>query len=75
MENFNPEFSPFLNSNFFFFFLISNNLFFKTGHYIQDCPTNGDPNFNFQRKPQTYHGIPKTFLETGETGTTPKPNE
>lgn len=32
-----------------------------SGHYIQHCPTNGDPNFDIKRvKPPT--GIPKSML-------------
>ncbi|KAF1984383.1 DWNN-domain-containing protein [Aulographum hederae CBS 113979] len=37
----------------------------KKGHFIQDCPTNGDPNhvkFNVKRTT----GIPKSFLQTVE---------
>lgn len=35
--------------------------FHLAGHYIQHCPTNGDPNFDIKRvKPPT--GIPKSML-------------
>ncbi|KAL0482800.1 E3 ubiquitin-protein ligase [Acrasis kona] len=41
----------------------------KPGHFIQHCPTNGDPRFNIKtvRKPT---GIPRSFLRqvTGEEG-------
>lgn len=34
---------------------------FYLGHFIQHCPTNGDPNFDIKRvKPPT--GIPKSML-------------
>jgi E3 ubiquitin-protein ligase RBBP6 len=35
--------------------------FLSSGHYIQHCPTNGDPKFDIKRvKPPT--GIPKSML-------------
>lgn len=35
--------------------------FSDSGHFIQHCPTNGDPNYNIKRpKPPT--GIPKSML-------------
>lgn len=34
---------------------------FQSGHFIQHCPTNGDPNYDIKRvKPPT--GIPKSML-------------
>lgn len=34
----------------------------KSGHFIQDCPTNGDPNFNI-KKVKRANGIPTSFLQ------------
>jgi len=34
----------------------------QTGHYIQNCPTNGDPRFNL-KKVKKATGIPKSFLK------------
>lgn len=35
--------------------------FLYSGHFIQHCPTNGDPNYDIKRvKPPT--GIPKSML-------------
>lgn len=44
----------------------------KGGHYIQHCPTNGDPKFNI-KKPKRPIGIPRDFLKpaaapTGQGG-------
>ncbi|KAJ4831593.1 hypothetical protein Tsubulata_015277 [Turnera subulata] len=37
------------------------------GHFIQHCPTNGDPNYDIRRvKPPT--GIPKSMLQTAPDG-------
>lgn len=57
--------------------------FFPAGHFIQHCPTNGDPNFDIRRvKPAT--GIPKSMLVATPDGSyamasglaaTLKPNE
>ncbi|CAM9795436.1 unnamed protein product, partial [Phaeothamnion confervicola] len=33
----------------------------KPGHYIRDCPTNGDPTFDNARVKRV-HGVPKNFL-------------
>ncbi|KAK9450057.1 DWNN domain-containing protein [Limtongia smithiae] len=35
----------------------------KKGHWIQACPTNSDPNFEYRRLKRTT-GIPKSFLKT-----------
>ena len=39
----------------------------QPGHYIYDCPTNGDPAFNHP-KPHTQHGVPMKFLKVGQDG-------
>lgn len=47
----------------------------QPGHFIYDCPTNGDPTFNHSR-PTTQHGVPMKFLKTGQDGQKEyKPNE
>jgi hypothetical protein len=49
----------------------------QSGHFIYDCPTNGDPAFNFNRKvqPQMNLGIPKIFLKPNAVGYEYQPNE
>ena len=41
----------------------------KSGHYIQNCPTNGDPKYDIKKIPKAT-GIPKSFLKLVED---PKP--
>lgn len=44
-----------------FMFLKKLTVWNVSGHFIQHCPTNGDPNFDIKRvKPPT--GIPKSML-------------
>lgn len=38
------------------------------GHFIYECPTNGDPAYNVQRKTLTMHGVPKSFLTPSDNG-------
>jgi len=48
----------------------------QPGHFIYDCPTNGDPNFNVQKRPrETWYGVPKSFLAQNGTGFEFRPNE
>jgi len=48
----------------------------QQGHFIGDCPTQGDPNFAV-RRPITNYGVPKSFLALSANGKTLefKPNE
>ncbi len=41
----------------------------ETGHYIKECPTNDDPNFESKPRLKRTTGIPRSFLKTVE-----KPN-
>ena len=41
----------------------------ETGHYIKECPTNDDPNFETKPRLKRTTGIPRSFLKTVE-----KPN-
>jgi E3 ubiquitin-protein ligase RBBP6 len=47
--------------------------FLCSGHFIQHCPTNGDPNYDIKRvKPPT--GIPKSMLIATSDGSYALPN-
>ena len=45
------------------------NLIFLSGHWIQDCPTNGDPNYENKPRFKRTTGIPKSFLKTVDATT------
>lgn len=49
-------------------FTIFNNLI-DIGHWIQDCPTNGDPEFENKPRFKRTTGIPKSFLKTVDAAT------
>eukprot|EP01104_Vermistella_antarctica_P004298 TRINITY_DN1477_c0_g1_i1.p1 TRINITY_DN1477_c0_g1~~TRINITY_DN1477_c0_g1_i1.p1 ORF type:complete len:349 (+),score=79.83 TRINITY_DN1477_c0_g1_i1:579-1625(+) len=42
----------------------------QPGHFISDCPTNGDPSFDFQRVRKTT-GIPRSFLKEVDPNSVP----
>jgi protein MPE1 len=44
------------------------------GHFIQDCPTNGDTTFDRPKVKRTT-GIPKSFLKEIDTGTQGFPSD
>ncbi|WZY88053.1 hypothetical protein YC2023_044788 [Brassica napus] len=47
---------------------------YVSGHFIQSCSTNGDPNYDVKRiKPHT--GIPKSMLAASGAVAVLKPNE
>ncbi|KAF8082682.1 hypothetical protein N665_0812s0012 [Sinapis alba] len=55
-------------------FVGSASVFFYSGHFIQHCPTNGDPNYDVKRiKPPTC--IPKSMLAASGAVVVLKPNE
>lgn len=39
----------------------------ERGHFIDNCPTNGDPNFD-STKPKRTTGIPQSFLKPVDSG-------
>ncbi|TIA69484.1 hypothetical protein E3P77_03544 [Wallemia ichthyophaga] len=41
----------------------------EKGHWIQDCPTNGDPNYENKPRFKRTTGIPKSFLKTVDPST------
>lgn len=43
----------------------------QPGHFIQHCPTNGDPRFDVP-KVKRAHGIPRSFLQEIKEGKTPE---
>jgi E3 ubiquitin-protein ligase RBBP6 len=43
------------------------------GHFIQHCPTNGDPNFDIKRVKQPT-GIPRSMLMVNPQGSYALPN-
>lgn len=42
-------------------------MFYDIGHFIQHCPTNGDPTYDM-RKMKPPVGIPKTRLKADQEG-------
>jgi protein MPE1 len=54
----------FVESNFFFFSLITSH--FIQGHWIQDCPTNNDREFDNRPRIKRTTGIPRSMLKAVE---------
>ena len=67
-----PSSYKFLDSNVCMLGLLFSFIFY-VGHFIQHCPTNGDPNFDIKRVKQPT-GIPRSMLMVNPQGSYALPN-
>lgn len=68
-----PSNHPLLTNYCFQFSLLTYFFHFGLGHFIQHCPTNGDPNYDM-RKVKQPTGIPRSMLMVNPQGSYALPN-